>query len=83
MSNVFVKSEFAPLKRVVIAQSEFAFPAKEDLSDEEFLTEETIGSRLDIRLIIFRIWATLILCGCLAVTKIAGFYLVELTGQVS
>ncbi|WP_144512988.1 dimethylarginine dimethylaminohydrolase family protein [Bacillus sp. FJAT-22090] len=41
MSNVFVKSEFAPLKRVVIAQSEFAFSSKEDTSDEEFLTEET------------------------------------------
>ena len=24
MSNVYVKSEFAPLKRVVMAQSEFA-----------------------------------------------------------
>lgn len=41
MSHVFVKSEFVPLKRVVIAQSEFAFPAKEDLGDDEFLTEET------------------------------------------
>lgn len=27
MTNIFVKSEFAPLKRVVMAQSEFAFPA--------------------------------------------------------
>lgn len=41
MSNVFVKSEFAPLKRVVMAQSEFAFPSKEDSGDEEFLTEES------------------------------------------
>ncbi|WP_269745990.1 hypothetical protein [Cytobacillus praedii] len=36
-----MKSEFAPLKRVVIAQSEFVFPAKEDQSDDDFLTEET------------------------------------------
>lgn len=28
MSNVFVKSEFAPLKRVVMAQSEVVFPSK-------------------------------------------------------
>lgn len=28
MTNIFVKSEFAPLKRVVMAQSEFAFPLK-------------------------------------------------------
>ncbi|WP_336822903.1 hypothetical protein [Sporosarcina sp. USHLN248] len=41
MSNVFVKSEFAPLKRVVLAQSEFAFPSKEGVSDEEFLTDES------------------------------------------
>ncbi|MBE9909329.1 dimethylarginine dimethylaminohydrolase family protein [Enterococcus casseliflavus] len=41
MINVYVKSEFASLKRVVMAQSEFAFPSKEDLSDEAFLTEET------------------------------------------
>lgn len=31
MSNVFVKSEFAPLKRVILAQSKFAFPTKVDL----------------------------------------------------
>ncbi|WP_246059519.1 hypothetical protein [Paenibacillus lautus] len=41
MSHVYVKSEFAPLKRVVMAQSEFAFPSKEDLGDEDFLTEES------------------------------------------
>ncbi len=41
MSKVFVKSEFAPLKRVVMAQSEFAFSSKEDSGDEDFLTEES------------------------------------------
>lgn len=41
MSNVYVRSEFAPLKRVVMAQSEYAFPSQEDLGDEEFLTEES------------------------------------------
>lgn len=41
MNNIFVKNEFAPLKRVVLAQSEFGFPLKEDSSDEEFLTEES------------------------------------------
>lgn len=40
MSNVFVKSEFAPLKRVVLAQSEFAFPMKVDFGIDKFLTEE-------------------------------------------
>lgn len=44
MTNIFVKSEFAPLKRVVMAQSEFAFPAKEaPTDDDEFLTEETLA----------------------------------------
>ncbi|MEY2373636.1 hypothetical protein [Lysinibacillus capsici] len=43
MTNIFVKSEFAPLKRVVMAQSEFAFPAKEAPTDDEFLTEETLA----------------------------------------
>ncbi|MGR6905226.1 dimethylarginine dimethylaminohydrolase family protein [Lysinibacillus sp. BSL11] len=43
MTNIFVKSEFAPLKRVVMAQSEFAFPAKEAPPDDEFLTEETLA----------------------------------------
>ncbi|WP_431811089.1 dimethylarginine dimethylaminohydrolase family protein [Lysinibacillus sp. FW12] len=43
MTNIFVKSEFAPLKRVVMAQSEFAFPSKDELTDDEFLTEETLA----------------------------------------
>ena len=34
-----MKSEFAPLKRVVLAQSEFGFPTKE-LTGVDFLTEE-------------------------------------------
>ncbi|SIT90962.1 dimethylarginine dimethylaminohydrolase family protein [Edaphobacillus lindanitolerans] len=41
MSQVFVKSEFAPLKRVVLARSEFAFPSDDDFGEDEFLTEET------------------------------------------
>lgn len=43
MTNIFVKSEFAPLKRVVMAQSEFAFPATGNPTDDEFLTEETLA----------------------------------------
>ncbi|WP_155590813.1 dimethylarginine dimethylaminohydrolase family protein [Lysinibacillus cavernae] len=43
MRNIFVQSEFAPLKRVVMAQSEFAFPATEDQTDDDFLTEETLA----------------------------------------
>ncbi|MBO0462092.1 MULTISPECIES: dimethylarginine dimethylaminohydrolase family protein [Enterococcus] len=39
MDHIFVKSEFAPLKRVVLAQSEFGFPTKE-LTGVDFLTEE-------------------------------------------
>jgi len=43
MPNIFVKSEFAPLKRVVMVQSAFAFPAKEAPPDDEFLTEVTLA----------------------------------------
>ncbi|WPK13383.1 arginine deiminase family protein [Lysinibacillus louembei] len=43
MTSIFVKSEFAPLQRVVLAQSEFAFPAVSNRIDEEFLTEESIA----------------------------------------
>lgn len=39
MDHIFVKSEFAPLKRVVLAQSEFGFPTKK-LTGVDFLTEE-------------------------------------------
>ncbi|WP_042477329.1 dimethylarginine dimethylaminohydrolase family protein [Bacillus ndiopicus] len=42
MNNIFVKSEFAPLKRVVLAQSEFAFAANNTGTDEDFLTEESL-----------------------------------------
>ncbi|GLC86908.1 dimethylarginine dimethylaminohydrolase family protein [Lysinibacillus piscis] len=42
MSSIFVKSEFAPLKRVVMAQSEFAFSQHNDGSDDSFLTEESL-----------------------------------------
>ncbi|WP_208586188.1 dimethylarginine dimethylaminohydrolase family protein [Gracilibacillus suaedae] len=40
MNGIFVKSEFAPLKRVVMAQSEFAFPSKLNHEDLTFLSEE-------------------------------------------
>lgn len=40
MNNVFVKSEFAPLKRVVMAQSEVAFPLIIDPEEVKFLQEE-------------------------------------------
>lgn len=41
MNQIYVKSEFAPLKRVVMAQSEFAFPTKGVLEEAEFLTKES------------------------------------------
>lgn len=40
MNNIFVESEFAPLKRVVMAQSEVAFPVKIDPEEVKFLAEE-------------------------------------------
>lgn len=39
MTNILVKSEFA----LVMAQSEFAFPAKETPTDDELLTEVTLA----------------------------------------
>ncbi len=44
-TDVYVESEFAPLKRVVLAESEFRFPEKgfDDVS-ERFLTDATIAS---------------------------------------
>lgn len=41
MDGIFVKSEFAPLKRVMMAQSEFSFPARAGLEQAEFLTQES------------------------------------------
>lgn len=41
MDGIFVESEFAPLKRVVMAQSEFSFPTKVGLEESEFLTQES------------------------------------------
>ncbi|WP_181397473.1 MULTISPECIES: hypothetical protein [Gracilibacillus] len=40
MNGVFVKSEVAPLKRVVMAYSEFDFPLKLNHEDLTFLSEE-------------------------------------------
>ncbi len=41
MTEIYVESEFAPLKRVVLAQSEFCFPeATADELDTSFLTAE-------------------------------------------
>ncbi|KAF1303302.1 amidinotransferase [Enterococcus saccharolyticus] len=44
MTKIFVESEFAPLKKVVLAQSQFAFPDEknEDNADLSFLTAENI-----------------------------------------
>lgn len=40
---IMVKSEFAPLKKVVLAQSEFIFPEREDSNnDDTFLAEESL-----------------------------------------
>lgn len=40
MNQVFVQSEFAPLKRIVMAQSEVAFPLVMDPEELKFLNEE-------------------------------------------
>lgn len=40
--QVFVESEFAPLKRVVLAQSQFSVPTKENMQSEQFLTEDSL-----------------------------------------
>ena len=40
---IAVKSEFAPLRKVVLAQSEFIFPEREDSNnDSTFLAEESL-----------------------------------------
>lgn len=38
--NVYVESEFAPLRRVVLTQSQFAFP--KNMKDSNFLVEENL-----------------------------------------
>lgn len=41
--TILVKSEFAPLKKVVLTQSEFIFPQLEEINnDTTFLTEESL-----------------------------------------
>lgn len=43
-NKIIVKSEFAPLKKVVLTQSEFIFPeGEESNNDETFLTEESLN----------------------------------------
>lgn len=43
--KIYVESEFAPLKRVVLAQSEFCFPeAGFDEASERFLTEDSMAA---------------------------------------
>ncbi|WP_430602722.1 hypothetical protein IGJ02_003242 [Enterococcus sp. DIV0724b] len=42
MKTNFVESEFAPLKRVVLAQSQFYLPEGEDELDTSFLSEENL-----------------------------------------
>lgn len=47
--TIIVKSEFAPLKKVVLTQSEFIFPeCEESNNDETFLTEESLDLYKDI-----------------------------------
>ncbi len=42
--TILVKGEFAPLKKVVLTQSEFIFPKREERNDEHtFLTEESLN----------------------------------------
>lgn len=40
MKKMHVESEFAPLRSVVLAQSQFCLPDKFDEADTTFLTEE-------------------------------------------
>ncbi|EOH95917.1 amidinotransferase [Enterococcus moraviensis ATCC BAA-383] len=42
MKTNFVESEFAPLKRVVLAQSQFCLPEKENELDTSFLSEKNL-----------------------------------------
>ncbi|MGL6219033.1 MAG: hypothetical protein ACRC36_13425, partial [Lacrimispora sphenoides] len=43
-NRIKVKSEFAPLKKVVLTQSEFIFPARTGNSkDDAFLSEESLS----------------------------------------
>lgn len=41
-NQIFVESEFAPLKRVVLAQSQFSLPARINKETEQFLTEDSL-----------------------------------------
>lgn len=41
-NQIFVESEFAPLKRVVLAQSQFSLPARINKETEQFLTEDSV-----------------------------------------
>lgn len=43
MKTNFVESEFAPLKRVVLAQSQFCLPEGEDELDTSFLSEKNLA----------------------------------------
>lgn len=45
--KVYVESEFAPLRRVILSQSEFIFP--KTLKDTEFLAEEAIQHFSEVR----------------------------------
>lgn len=43
-NRIKVKSEFAPLKKVVLTQSEFIFPARvENFKDDAFLSKESLN----------------------------------------
>ena len=42
MKTNFVESEFAPLKRVVLAQSQFYLPEEENELDTSFLSEKNL-----------------------------------------
>lgn len=49
-ANIYVESEFAPLKKVVLAQSELVFPEEEDPADYEFLPPEILDLYEDVDL---------------------------------
>lgn len=46
--NILVESEFAPLKKVVLAQSEFMFAESDNFMDSDFLTEESLDLYKDV-----------------------------------
>lgn len=46
---IFVENEFAPLKKVVLAQSEFGYPKDPRAEDLRFLAEEAVQENFENR----------------------------------